>query len=161
MWVRTWLTEGTLLLLLHITERQSGMCPYKQWQPKAFLTKDPEMTCMSWLSGCILHMSMRWTTWGISWRRKMNWWKQSSYCLKLFPFSMLSSIKVHTNDTSFNRFQLPVENFVFFFKSVQTWFCRSLDESGYRSEQPAEVWGSGEELLERHPLPEKIPRLLL
>lgn len=46
MWVRTWLTEGTPLQLLHITEKQSGMCPYKQLRPTTFLTKKQSLTCL-------------------------------------------------------------------------------------------------------------------
>ena len=36
-----------------------------------------------------------------------------------------------------------------------------VDEPGHRAEQPAEVQRGGAQLLERHLLPEEVPRLLL
>lgn len=44
---------------------------------------------------------------------------------------------------------------------MKAWLCCGVDESGYSSEQHEEVWRRRVQLFECHPLPEKIPGLLL
>lgn len=161
MLVRIWLTGETPLLLLDITERQSGKSIHSAScciQYECWVINSDFLPVL----GCTLPMSMLWTTLGISWRKGMSWWRQKSCCQKPFQFSMLpnqaaATLNTHSSASFYHCFN---HNFSVC-PSLKAWLCCGVDEPGYSSEQPEEVWRSRAELLECHPLSEKIPRLLL
>lgn len=71
MLVRIWLTGETPLLLLDITEKQSGKSIYSASciQLECWVINSDFLPIL----GCTLPTSMPWTTLGTSWRKGMSW----------------------------------------------------------------------------------------